>query len=361
MLLFRRMTVLERAGTATQCLKGYNMCGQGLPANFCCSPDTNCVVLASKTTAICCPKGNVCNRITPTTCNVELMNVTSHPDSPILTTALDSDLPSCGNSTCCPIGYKCASSGGGTPYCVMGENQAVYTSLVPQQTKGVLSTISHSTTTHTSTSATATADFRTSTTLPLPTSTASANTSTTAPDAEGAGSRSAGVIAGSVAGAIIIFLGLGLFFWAKKRKLSRPPGSVPAPSTSHHQHQWRYQPPAYDISKADPLKGPQMNTATYCETLTVSPAYVPVTTFAELDGTRTSQRTPSMTQVAQPPVELPASPVSFSMWSRQQEGRRSFRNSTRTTFMPPGAAFVPLSRFAATPRHGHPDDGDNWI
>ncbi|KAH8908420.1 hypothetical protein BR93DRAFT_925534 [Coniochaeta sp. PMI_546] len=362
MLLLHGTMLLTRAQATTQCLADYNPCGQGLPANFCCSSDTKCMVLASNTTALCCPQGHDCSAITPTTCDVTLMNADDHPNSQILTTALDAELPSCGTTTCCPFGYDCVASGGSLR-CVMGKNQATYTSLVSQHTKGVLPTISGSTTSPIPTPTT------TSHATPTLANTSSTVTSTAAADAASGigqgpgaeGSRSAGLIAGSVVAALVLLVGLAILFWTKRRKLSKHLGSLPASRPLPHQHQWQYQAATYDFRKTDPMKASQIKPATFCENLTSSPGYVSVVAFTELEGSTVAQPPPSATHGAQSPVELPASPVSFSMWSRQQDNRRSIRKSSRTTFKPPRATFIPLSRFAAMHRPGHSDEGDNWI
>ena len=366
MRLHHGIMLLGTPGVASLCLKDYNLCGQGLPVNFCCSPDTQCIALASNTTALCCPLGFDCNAITPTTCSTELMNAENHPQSPILTTALDAELPSCGKGTCCPFGYECVTTGGALR-CVMAKNQAVYTSLVPQQTKSVTTT-SRATMTTSSTSATTTADPVTSMAPSSATTTATADT-ITKPESAGASGRSAGLIAGSVVAVIVLLVGLTFIVWNRRRKLrdfrSKPAKELP-PYQNQHKHPWPYQQPptypAYAFPKTDPMKGPHQIPPKFCKTLTVSPAYAPVEAFAELP-TMTPQ--PPLPQPHNPPspIELPASPVSFSMWSRQQEteARRSARKSRRTILKPPQVALVPLSRFAPTRRSGHPDDGGGWI
>lgn len=362
MLLRGSTMLLESARAISQCLDSYNACGQGLPANFCCSPDTECMVLAANTTALCCPKGHDCSAIVPTTCDTELMNATKHPNSPILTTALDSDLPSCGNATCCPFGYDCVSSGGSLR-CVVGKNQAVYTSLVPQQTKGVLTTLAQSTTTPVPTSATAYVDHTSTTALSTAAHTAAANSTTTVgPGPHAAPSARSGIIAGSIVASLVLLVGLAVLFWNKRRKTldhaARKSVVIPVPPP--HQHPWQYPPPAYVISKTGTKKQSQIKPATtFCETLTSSPAYVSVPAFAELQGTTPPQHPPTEMYVPQSPVELPASPLSFSLWSRPAETRKKVRNSATAFFRPPRAAFVPLSRFAATQRSENPDD--NWI
>ncbi|KAB5531230.1 hypothetical protein GE09DRAFT_379203 [Coniochaeta sp. 2T2.1] len=366
MLLHYGMMVLGAAGAASMCLEDNKSCGQGLPANFCCSPDTQCIALASNTTALCCLLGFDCNAITPITCDVELMNAEKHPESSILTTALDAELPSCGKGTCCPFGYECVATGGSLR-CIMAKHQAAYTSLVRQQTTGATTT-SQATTTTVATSATVTAHFTTSNAVPLATTTAAADTSIK-PESVGAAGRSAGLIAGSVVAAIVLLGGLTAVFWTRRRKLrnlrSQPAKALP-PYQNQNQHPWTYQAPAYPayiIPKTDTMKGSHHGPPTICEALTASPAYVSVEAFAELPGTMTSQPPPPKANNAPSPVELPASPVSFSMWSRQQESenRRTARRSGRKVLRPPRAAFVPLSRFAPTRRSGHPDDGGGWI
>ncbi|EFQ29802.1 uncharacterized protein GLRG_04946 [Colletotrichum graminicola M1.001] len=65
---------------------------------FCCPSDTTCLVLAENTTALCCPKGASCDVISPIICDITAQNVIENPTSPIHTTKLKESLPSCGNT-----------------------------------------------------------------------------------------------------------------------------------------------------------------------------------------------------------------------------------------------------------------------
>ena len=319
------------------------------------------MVLAANTTAVCCPEGHDCSAIIPTTCETELMNAAKYPNSPILTTALDSDLPSCGNATCCPFGYECVSSGTSVR-CVVGKNQAKYTTLASQQTKAVFATLAGSTTTPTPTHAPTSAAFTTSTILSTPTPPAAANTTTAAGSEPGAApSHSTGIIAGSVVAALVLLAGLAAIFWKKRRKLKKRFRSGLGVGPLSHQHQRQDPPPAYDTRESEPTKDSQTKATAFCQTITSSPAHVSVIAFAELQGSAAYQHPPTETCIAQSPVELPASPLSFSLWERQAEKRHSARNPTTAFFRPPRATWVPLSRFAATQRHGHPDEQNSWI
>ncbi|KAI1504203.1 hypothetical protein F5X99DRAFT_372833 [Biscogniauxia marginata] len=83
----------------------------GLPNGFCCASNTTCIALAGNTTALCCPGGSNCERISPITCNLTLQDPTTdtgHPE--IQTSELRGPLPACGTG-CCPWGYSCIDDG----------------------------------------------------------------------------------------------------------------------------------------------------------------------------------------------------------------------------------------------------------
>src|SRR5438045_4191459 len=65
---------------ATQC--------PGVPNGFCCSSSAQCLVLASNTTVLCCPKGETCELIAPITCDINQQNVKLHPLAALFTTNL---------------------------------------------------------------------------------------------------------------------------------------------------------------------------------------------------------------------------------------------------------------------------------
>ncbi|MCJ1236672.1 hypothetical protein MMC14_004654 [Varicellaria rhodocarpa] len=85
-------------------------CGQELPSNFCCASDTTCVSFNGGASAICCPAGQACNNIAPIDCNSSMLNATAFPTSPLHSTDLTGDMPSCGSGKCCPEGYSCQNN-----------------------------------------------------------------------------------------------------------------------------------------------------------------------------------------------------------------------------------------------------------
>ncbi len=101
----------------------YSSCGADLPTGFCCRANEVCLPLAANTTALCCPQGVSCARIQPVECNIQAQNITAAPKSPIHTLALYTNLSQCGKSdngasTCCPFGYHCDNGA-----CVLDSDQ----------------------------------------------------------------------------------------------------------------------------------------------------------------------------------------------------------------------------------------------
>lgn len=112
--------------------KKLTSCPSDLPDNFCCSPGTTCITLAGGTTALCCPDGSNCDRITPLSCDVSAQDPDKFPDGGLKTTALDGDLERCGEE-CCPYGYSCNDD----DVCQMNEDQSEPPDPeAPSQTKG---------------------------------------------------------------------------------------------------------------------------------------------------------------------------------------------------------------------------------
>ncbi|KAI1504121.1 hypothetical protein F5X99DRAFT_372571 [Biscogniauxia marginata] len=105
----RNPSSLNSLSTRTQPCpqEDYSPCGQGLPDNFCCESSHTCFVLASNTTALCCPGGSNCSVIQPIICDVQFQNATAYPESEVFTTDLSKQLPACGEGTCCPFGFRC--------------------------------------------------------------------------------------------------------------------------------------------------------------------------------------------------------------------------------------------------------------
>jgi len=90
----------------------------GLPADFCCPTGQTCIPLAANTTVLCCPNTQDCSTIRPITCDIQLQNITIHPDNTLKTTVFNVALSTCGNG-CCPFGFNCNSNGD----CVMNADQ----------------------------------------------------------------------------------------------------------------------------------------------------------------------------------------------------------------------------------------------
>lgn len=99
-------------------LKDYFPCQKpGLPSSFCCPSGSKCISLASATTLLCCEDGNDCSNVDPISCDIQKLNATANPGSPVLTTELDKSLEKCGNG-CCPGGFKCSKGS-----CIMTDSK----------------------------------------------------------------------------------------------------------------------------------------------------------------------------------------------------------------------------------------------
>lgn len=130
---------------------GYSPCNKaGLPANFCCPSNQQCIAFNNNKSALCCPSGQDCKTIAPVSCDLTKQDVSRSPSGGLHTTELTGTLAKCGSS-CCPQGYSCQNND-----CVM---QTSSTSSKPSSTASHTSTGSAppSTSTPKSTSASASA------------------------------------------------------------------------------------------------------------------------------------------------------------------------------------------------------------
>lgn len=361
----------------------FQSCGQGLPGNFCCPTNTVCLALASNTTALCCPKGQSCELLHPITCDIQAQNATAYSDSPLLTTALGANLPKCGEG-CCPFGYQCGTTGD-DGMCVMAKDQAAYSLLVTQTAQAVASK------TPTPTS------LPTTTMTPTPTSLAS-STVTSAPATNGttaisvhAGIGRGGIIAGCSVGLAVLIAGVVFIGWTKREEFfnylrrRRPHRSQSREGSPPDQSPFRppsYQPskPEHEDAKYQPVGGrAEMEVRRNTPRLTLGPfgnnppffttasyQVPPYTPSAELHTSAThtevvpdsSRDPPAKVQETLSPVELPASPLSFSLW---EKNRNSSRIATTLVPMPPRAAVFPLSKFSPARKPVPPDNLDNFF
>lgn len=218
----------------------YVQCGADLPSDFCCPATSTCMVLAGKTTALCCPNGGDCGQIQAIPCDLSLEDKSKYPSATVMTSALTGTLEACGTK-CCPFGYSCGDDG----VCNLNDNQGAKpsTSSASSSSSTATSSTESSTTTQTadvtpttgaSSSATSASDPSSSssgssssaataaahTTATSSSSAASTTTAAAAP-ASSAPTSSAGLVAGGIIGGIAGFLFLGLlivFFIKRERK-----------------------------------------------------------------------------------------------------------------------------------------------
>ncbi|OHW90318.1 hypothetical protein CSPAE12_11063 [Colletotrichum incanum] len=269
---------------------------------FCCPSDTTCLVLAEKTTALCCPKGASCDIISPIICDITAQDVIENPTSPIHTTKLKESLPSCG-SRCCPFGYTCR----GGSACVLDQEQKSHTSLSVSPTTSTKTTTSR---TQEATQAVTSTHFRSIPAVSTPsaslgqepsTPSATAPTEIPAADTSAGNSTSGGIIAGTTVAAVASVAGLTFLLWLKRRSISEKVGSVRLPRP---WQKLREQSLEQDVSL------PRYNSP--------PPAY---TMEMKAPPKHTEFRHYSPESVGNiVAVELPATPVSFSMWNVRSEG-----------------------------------------
>ena len=101
-----------------QCVSGQSPCNTaGLPSNFCCPSNQQCIAFNDNKSAICCPTDDSCNVIQPVSCDLSKQNATLTPLSQLHSTDLSGSLQQCGGSNCCPKGFSCQNGN-----CVMGSS-----------------------------------------------------------------------------------------------------------------------------------------------------------------------------------------------------------------------------------------------
>jgi hypothetical protein len=248
-------------------------CGAPFPTTYVCPPSTSCLALAANTTTLCCPIGSSCARIVPITCDIRALDVRGLPQSPIHTLALDVDLPICGDG-CCPFGYSCRDG-----VCIINSDQTGHPrDLAPDPTSflGGAST--------------------SKSTQPSPTPTP--NVESPALSQANAG----GLIAGASIGALLLTVGSVFVFWTK---FLRHRVSLKIPE-QFKSWQRLHSPPSDQSNNILPNRPPRLSRSQIFSYHMDETIYLgnPKRNTAELTG----------------PIELPATPVSFSMWDRAADG-----------------------------------------
>ncbi|KAH8676792.1 hypothetical protein BGZ60DRAFT_371763 [Tricladium varicosporioides] len=130
----RSRNLFERASTCPD--PAYTQCANTqLPDNFCCPATSKCIALAANTTLLCCPQGGDCQAIQPIPCDINMQNITAHPDNILKTTALSVKLQTCSNA-CCPFGYTCSGT-----VCIQNAKQDVAPGATPTATSSSVSIV----------------------------------------------------------------------------------------------------------------------------------------------------------------------------------------------------------------------------
>lgn len=200
-----------------------------LPDSFKCASDQACISLDGSSSALCCPDGADCSSISPISCDVKKQDPVTNPNSGVLTTKLNEDLPSCG-TLCCPFGYSCSKKDEDTFQCNINSDKARFAGAFPggAPTSTSSSATASSSSSISSTSSTSATTSSSSNSKPTPTSTASlsANGNATTEDAKcnpfPPGAFFAGLIPGLIVGSLAVLLWVGFTGRAKKPDASSP-------------------------------------------------------------------------------------------------------------------------------------------
>ncbi|KAI0124393.1 hypothetical protein BJ170DRAFT_83622 [Xylariales sp. AK1849] len=292
-------TTRTRAEESQCAIDNYSSCGNGLPDNFCCAPGLTCLSLASNTTALCCPEGFDCSAIQPIICDIDQQNVTAFPNSQVHTTNLEASLPSCGKSTCCPFGYRCNAS-------LNCEIDTGATS-TPAATPVTSSQIWSTTTSPSSMSMTEPTLLATGSVI---SNTSDSKTEMSAPPS----SNKTGIAVGTTFGAFSI-VGALSYCWMRWWRRGRTGNSIPMGSWARTWQDIR-SPPRYDLSTSRNRRqqGQEQERDWKLEPKTSTSA-VKVSEGCQV-------------------IELPATPLSFSFWNRDDT----------TPPLQPKSCYMPYSR-----------------
>ncbi|KAF7558055.1 hypothetical protein G7046_g5910 [Stylonectria norvegica] len=274
---------------------GYEACGNEVPSDFCCPGASTCLILASNTTAVCCPKG-ACAAIQPIVCDLKLQDVSKYPKAPIHTVALDGSLPRCG-SGCCPFGYVCNDD----DQCSLDKHQDHYAFLVPQPS---------------STPATSSVMSMETSAVPvdpvpsLPTTSATPPSQAAEPTESSHESKRAsdpaGLVTAVTVAGVCCFAGIGIFVWMKWFRKKKKAMSTRQSFTHHRDSGWGSW-KCFATPGQTPLLPRHL-------VLQRGPDDKFIVTPSEAEFALPTPPAPPLRINTASPVELPATPVSPCMW-----------------------------------------------
>lgn len=285
-----------RRSESSTCPSNYDQCVNGLPDNFCCPSDSSCISLADDTTVLCCPNGEDCSSIQASsfTCDITAYNATAFPTAVVHTTNLTGQLPACG-SYCCPFGYSCS----GNTLCVRDNDDTLITA-----------TSTPSTTTTATASATGTGLIVASTSVPVPTASSQSDSATSSSSTK---KRTIGIATGSAVAGLAGLTAIIVIAWVRRRRrvvgresmgelprstseMEKPRFAPPVDQPGFLQHYPNTPPPLPRKNSIRPPKKKRKSLLSWVPSI-----------------------------VNRTPVELPATPVSFSHWGQLERPNDVYR------------------------------------
>lgn len=300
----------QRQRTNTDsCPANFDQCGDGLPSEFCCRSTDSCIALADKSSVLCCPDGGTCSSIQPITCSLAVQNATAYPTSSVHSIDLDGSLPVCGrdssgSDTCCPFGYSCNEQS----VCVLTQTETpvstgILATATSTSTPGPTMTDSVGRTITSSTPESSTY------TIYMPTYVSDSDRDSSSSDRP----KTIGIATGSAVGGVAAVAGILVFAWIKRKRIKETAKQKRESVTQRYSATPPPLPP-----KEFPYPAPKKKRRS------LIPSWVP----SVINKTA--------------PVELPATPVSFSAWNNQWDG-----------VQPPNRAHRPYPRDSMSPPQAH--------
>lgn len=285
-----------RRSDSSTCPSNYDQCGNGLPDNFCCPSDSSCISLDDDTTVLCCPNGEDCSSVQASsfTCDINAYNATAFPTAVVHTTNLTGQLPTCG-SYCCPFGYSCS----GDTLCILDNDDTLITA-----------TSTSSTTTTATASATSTGLIVASTSVSPP---AASTQSDSGSSSSSTKKRTIGIATGSAVAGVAGVTAILIIACVRRKRRIRGKGSVRELPRSTSESE--------KLKAALPTDQPNI-LHSYPNT---PPPLPRKNSVRPLKKKRKSLLSWVPSIVNRTPVELPATPVSFSHWGQVRRPNDVYR------------------------------------